>query len=81
MRLLFRLDNFYELFTFELENGNVIKCTPEHLFPINRNGELILIQAKNILENDSFYNFSEYINKNKKTLAYDNELFGREEKH
>lgn len=74
--------NYYEgeLLTFELENGTSFKCTPEHLFPIERSGKLLLVQAKNITENDNFYNVSEYINKNQKALTYDNELFRREEK-
>lgn len=68
--------NHYEgdLLIFELENGKSFKCTAEHLFPINRNGNLILVQAKDILESDDFYSASEYINK--KALTYDKTLLG-----
>lgn len=55
------------LYKFTMEDGSVIECTESHLFPINRNGTLILIQAKDILDTDEFYNRLE-IN-NKKTLT------------
>lgn len=58
-----------ELLKFTLENGSEIKCTPEHLFPILRNGQLILSKACDITNEDEFYTESE-IN-NKKTLTYD----------
>ena len=49
-----------ELIMFELESGKVIECTPEHLFPISRRGEIILVQAKDITYNDEFFIDSEY---------------------
>lgn len=62
------------LIKFSLEDGSVLECTPEHIFPINRNNKLILIKAKDILESDNFYSVSEYINKNRETLTYDTQI-------
>jgi len=56
-----------DLLKFTLDNGSVIECTPEHLFPISRNGELIITKACDIIDSDEFYIESE-IN-NKKTLT------------
>lgn len=58
-----------DLYKFTMEDDSVIECTPEHIFPILRNGKLVLSMAKNILNTDEFFNRSE-IN-NKKTLTYD----------
>lgn len=44
-----------ELIVFELDSGINLKCTPEHIFPIKRNGNLILELAKNITTEDEFY--------------------------
>ena len=41
-----------ELINIELENGNNVKCTPEHKFPIIRDGKRIVVEAKDILETD-----------------------------
>lgn len=63
-----------EMISFELENNTLIKCTPDHLFPIKRQGVLIIEKAMNITESDEFFNISELIY-NKKTLTYDNKIF------
>lgn len=64
--------NFYkgELLKFEFENNTYIKCTPEHLFPIERQGKLIIEKAENIIETDVFFNISELIY-SRKTMTYD----------
>jgi len=58
-----------EIISFNLDNGSTIECTPEHIFPILRNGKLTLSFAKDITESDEFYDRSN-IN-NKKTMTYD----------
>ncbi len=55
------------LYSFTMHDGSNIECTPEHIFPVLRNGTLVLSMAKDIVETDEFYNWSE-IN-NKKTLT------------
>ena len=62
-----------ELILFELENGKVIECTPEHLFPINREGKITLVQAKDITYDDEFFIDSEYLYK-QKTMTYDTKI-------
>jgi len=41
-----------ELIKIELDNGKIIKCTPEHKFPIIRDGNRLNVEAQNILEID-----------------------------
>jgi len=43
-----------ETLEFILENGDVIEVTPNHFFPVLRNGKEIKIQARDILESDEF---------------------------
>lgn len=62
-----------ELYEFELENGKVLSCTPEHKFPIIRNRKRIVAEAKDILETDEFIStFSKFENINP------NYIYGRE---
>jgi len=56
-----------DLYKFTMEDGSVIECTPDHIFPILRNNKLVLLMAKDIINTDEFFNRSE-IN-NKKTLT------------
>lgn len=63
-----------ELYKFTLDDGSQIECTTEHIFPVKRNGKLILVMAKDIVYTDDFFNMQE-IN-NKKTLtSYANKIF------
>jgi len=41
-----------ELISFELENGRKVRCTPDHKFPIYRNGKELVVEACNIKETD-----------------------------
>jgi hypothetical protein len=63
-----------DLYRFTLDDGSQIQCTPEHIFPVKRGKEIILIMAKNIIDTDEFFNSRE-IN-NKKTLTFNaNKIF------
>lgn len=62
-----------ELYKFTLENDKIIECTPEHIFPINRDGRLTLVQAKDIVNSDIFYTSDEIYNK-KAVTTNDTEL-------
>ena len=44
-----------DLFKFTLEDGSILECTPNHLFPIKRNGSVELVKAKNITKSDVFF--------------------------
>lgn len=56
------------LIKFTLEDGNILECTPSHIFPILRDGHLVLLQAKDIISTDDFIPRSAI--DNKKTLTY-----------
>lgn len=43
-----------DLIVIEHDNGE-FKCTPEHLIPVNRNGNIEIVQAQNILITDDIY--------------------------
>lgn len=43
-----------DVYTFQTETSK-ITVTPEHILPVKRNGQLILLQAKNICEFDELY--------------------------
>lgn len=56
-----------DLYRFTMDDESVVECTPEHIFPILRDGKLTLLMAKDIISTDEFFNRFE-IN-NKKTLT------------
>jgi len=44
-----------EIYVFEMEDDKVFKCTADHLMPVERNGKIILVKAKEIKESDLFF--------------------------
>lgn len=44
-----------EILVFETDSGKVLECTPEHLLPIQRDGNRMLVKASEVSESDKFY--------------------------
>lgn len=44
----------FEFIKIETDSGEVIEVTPEHRFPVKRDGKEIIVKAKELLEDDEF---------------------------
>jgi ribonucleoside-diphosphate reductase alpha chain len=48
-----------EIFDIEMEDGTHFKCSSEHKFLVNRDGEKVWVKVKDLLENDDIININE----------------------
>jgi hypothetical protein len=48
-----------EIFEIEMEDGNIFKCSSEHMFLVNRNGQQVWVKVKDLNENDDIININE----------------------
>lgn len=48
-----------EIFDIEMEDGTHFKCSSEHKFLVNRNGENVWVKVKDLLEKDDIININE----------------------